>query len=536
MKITKGGKTLTWGLDGDVNMSNAQVTYGDDLLRRELIASIPDMKNRLAESELPDAKVMSTKALVSAVAKSDAAMMDGLDNDAFIEVMTAEDPSTLSLEKLNTALRTPIQRRMSRAEKQAEIMYPNLLPGVTARYTIVDGIVKEDIVVADESALKKVAIRLPIGYNYSINEDQSVYIADGDEVPFTFDPPKVYDVEGNEEIARVELTHLENYILLTYVLSPEFMEKAVYPVTIDPVARTDYKDETAVTDCFVRSSQKDIVVTQDTILRCGYDGGEEFIPLIRFNQLVKLNAADTMLSAYVKLTANYRQSNTYLACHKIKEMWYETGDNHVSWNSLGLDTDEPAIDSTILSYISEVQQYDQYFDITELCQEWYHLDGQNNQQNFGVAIRYARGVNVSNQHIHWKATNGHTSDNPRLVINYISHAGVEGWWQYESMSAGRAGTANVDIYNGNLVFIHPDVSSTGNLMPVSVSHTYNSCLATNNEYYCGSGWRHSLQQSLHIEKINSDTYYVWTDGDGTEHFFKKKSSTPYVDSEGMQLK
>ena len=78
--------------------------------------------------------------------------------------------------------------------------------------TIVDGIVKEDIVVADESALKKVAIRLPIGYNYSINEDQSVSIADGDEVPFTFDPPKVYDVEGNEEIAKVELMHLENYI------------------------------------------------------------------------------------------------------------------------------------------------------------------------------------------------------------------------------------------------------------------------------------------------------------------------------------
>jgi hypothetical protein len=26
-----------------------------------------------------------------------------------------------------------------------------------------------------------------------------------------------------------------------------------------------------------------------------------------------------------------------------------------------------------------------------------------------------------------------------MVINYVSHAGVQGWWQYEEQSAGRAG-------------------------------------------------------------------------------------------------
>ena len=69
-------------------------------------------------------------------------------------------------------------------------------------------------ITVDESALKKVVILLPIRYNYTINEGQSVSIADGDEVSFTFNPPRVYDAVGHEEIARVEMTCLGHYILL----------------------------------------------------------------------------------------------------------------------------------------------------------------------------------------------------------------------------------------------------------------------------------------------------------------------------------
>lgn len=531
VRITTKDRTLSWSFSGRVNPVESKNVDGKSLLRRELISRIPEMKARLIDVDIREKKVMSTRALAQAVAKT----VEIENPDAFIEVMAAEKPEMLSLEKLDSGLRTPVEQRLSRIEKQSEVMYSDILPGISVRYTITDGGVKEDIIVNNEAAQKNVAIRLPLEYNYVINEDQSVSVMDGDDVAFTFNPPVVYDADGNEDVAAVQLQHLENCILFSYDIAPDFLAKAAYPITIDPVVKTGYKDESAVTDCFIKSSNKSAVETQDTILRCGYDGGTEYIPLIRFNKLVKLSAADTMISAHLKLTAKYRQDDTYLACHEIKEMWYETGTNHVSWNKLRLDSTNPAIDPTIIAYISKVGVYDQYFDITDLCRRWYHLDENGNQQNFGVAIRYARGVAVEDQHIHWKATNGHTSDNPRLVVNYISHAGVEDWWQYETMSAGRAGTANVDLYNGNLVFSHPDVSSSGSLMPVSVTHHYNSCLSNINSYYCGNGWRTSMQQSLHIEKLNGNTYYVWTDGDGTEHFFEKQSSTKYTDCEGMKL-
>ena len=46
----------------------------------------------------------------------------------------------------------------------------------------------------------------------------------------------------------------------------------------------------------------------------------------------------------------------------------------------------------------------------------------------------------------------------------------------------------------------------------------------------------SLNQSLRKETILSQEYYIWQDGDGTEHYFEKTGDAPYKDSEGMQLK
>ena len=55
---------------------------------------------------------------------------------------------------------------------------------------------------------------------------------------------------------------------------------------------------------------------------------------------------------------------------------------------------------------------------------------------------------------------------PYVVVDYVSHAGVEGWWTYDTLSCGRAGSANIDLFNGNLVVHHADTSTIGSRMPV----------------------------------------------------------------------
>ena len=68
----------------------------------------------------------------------------------------------------------------------------------------------------------------------------------------------------------------------------------------------------------------------------------------------------------------------------------------------------------------------------------------------------------------------------------MGHAGVESWWTYEQTGAGRVGTAHVDLFNGNLVFAHGDTAMDGNRMPTSVTHYYNSCLASADAHGCSS--------------------------------------------------
>ena len=107
----------------------------------------------------------------------------------------------------------------------------------------------------------------------------------------------------------------------------------------------------------------------------------------------------------------------------------------------------------------------------------------------------------------------------QMVVNYVSHAGKAPWWNYDDQSIGRGGTASVDLFNGNLVYVHADTATGGNLMPVSVTHYYNSCLSAENKGACGMGWRTSAHQSVYRTEIGGKRYYVWMDGSGTEHWF-----------------
>ena len=75
----------------------------------------------------------------------------------------------------------------------------------------------------------------------------------------------------------------------------------------------------------------------------------------------------------------------------------------------------------------------------------------------------------------------------------------------------------------------------GGRLPVSIAHFYNSCNSDADEFGLGYGWRTSVHQTLHKEYINSKIAYVYTDGDGTEHWFEQ-SGGQYGDLSGLSMK
>lgn len=122
---------------------------------------------------------------------------------------------------------------------------------------------------------------------------------------------------------------------------------------------------------------------------------------------------------------------------------------------------------------------------------------------------------------------------PQLQITYQDTAGLEDYWDYSSVSAGRAGTGYIHNHSGNLVWVHNDMGFDGNRMPVSISHVYNPSLSTSNEYGLGYSWQTNYNQT--IKKVDGVDSYIWTDGDGTPHYFYSTGTGVYQDEDNLHL-
>ena len=100
-----------------------------------------------------------------------------------------------------SVLETEAEKRSDLTEKMdSDATYANVLPGLSVRYTLHGQLLKEDLILANAAALSYAALRLPDTYNYAVQENNSVSVRDKEtgEEYFVFDPPLVYDAQGNK--------------------------------------------------------------------------------------------------------------------------------------------------------------------------------------------------------------------------------------------------------------------------------------------------------------------------------------------------
>ena len=536
--LTQDGHTLSWQLENAAAAVPAQVQDGRQLLRAQLLDRARHVRQQAVQAVKKATAVPAGMTMASRIARQ--MQRPGLDARALDALAAAEDVQTLATDQLDRALRTNAERRGSVVEKAAEIAYEGILPGISVRYHLEGARLKEDVIASSRAALSSIALRLCDGFAYAVQPDNSVRVLDKEsgEALFTFDPPRVYDAAGQEEIAEAVLETCADGARLTYRLSDAFLDNATYPVTIDPVVQA-VSNDAAIQDTYLwaREGYRGADFGDVYLMRSGQGEHGESISLVKFTKLPSQSASDTIVNAQLALAPEaYWSEDEYMACYPVKTDWTEHSAN---WNNMTPENTDHISDE-VVSYITSTAYVYCYFDVTRLARTWYKKDADGNSQNFGVAIRYPQGVSGADRYVEWK-TAKRTGSPPKLYVNYVSHAGVEGWWQYEALSTGRAGSAQVDLFNGNLVYTHADVAMGGKRMPVSVAHYYNSCLSAANDLACGKGWRTSAHQSLHRETLRNYqgenvNYCVWTDGDGTEHYFALTGAQPYKDEEGMELK
>ena len=138
---------------------------------------------------------------------------------------------------------------------------------------------------------------------------------------------------------------------------------------------------------------------------------------------------------------------------------------------------------------------------------------------------------------------------PKIVITYESSYGVNTSYRTHTHELGRFGQGSVDLQCGNLMFESEDFAWSGNRMPVTIKHFFNSALAgysyTNNgaiklttagfsAMKLGYGFKLNMMQSMVAASFthNGSSYsgYVYIGENGEETYFKKSDTQVCCDS------
>ncbi|MBE5772302.1 MAG: RHS repeat protein [Clostridiales bacterium] len=415
------------------------------------------------------------------------------------------------------------------------VEYEEANPGVGVRYTLNGAGCKEEIIVKNREALRFASVLFKSNdLSFRAMEDNSIEAFKGEEAVFRFAPPVVSDSGEIEDMPiGFTLTETEAGTRMDYLLAENFLEEAVFPIIIDPSVEV-VNETTNLDDTFLCQNHPTTNYNTKSYVEVGWQDSNqtENVALFRFKELVPLTAGDTVVKAELSLavvqSTDYAKNPKYVGLYEILKDWTASS---VTWNTFNPKT-AGNISDVAQDCIIRTDRTRVTFDITNLYRSWYKVN-----RNFGVALR--RPVLKNNtvwNYTQFRTRNYGSSSAPLLTVTYVSHVGIEKRWDYESMSAGRAGVVNTGVFNGNSVVSHPDIAMDGLRKPIAIGHYYNSCECNDTSYFAGNGWRTSMHQTVHSEVLGDTTHYVWTDGDGTRHYFPIEGSSPYADEDGMNLK
>ena len=540
-KRTRFGKVFALG----ANRFQA-VTYTDPVHRfNEKTREWDEMDNRFsATPRMKEAKAAWKQGIMPAVAHGDVLLecktgsMDvacAMSGEApFINLTDAEgrhlawgikDSMTI-LPEADDINDTPAQNVRSMREKvldhlHGEVTYNGIFAGVDLRCKLDRGF-KDELIFAEKESVRPIIFLLESeGRQMELNEQNMLIVKDeqGDAV-FRLQAPFMLDANEQRGEVDVQLAEQDNGMYaMTYIPDEAFIENATFPVVLDPAIES-VRGETGIVDTYVKEGSSTLNNTADQVWVCNNTTYGKRYGYMRVVDLPKIDANHFITGAFLNIK-NYSAptAETAMMCSEVLGDWDAT--------TLTFAT-QPKVNPLYQDYCKfPKSKYTwQQLDVTTLARKWYL--GNNKGVIFTPRSESPNTIRI-------QSSDG--SAKPYFTVNYASLAGLESYLTYDSQSAGLAGSGSVSLVNGNLIFAHGDTAMDGNRMPVSITHYYNSCNSDVDEFGLGYGWRTSVHQTLHKEYINEEVVYVYTDGDGTEHWFEvdEDDSTQYVDMSGLSL-
>ena len=442
-----------------------------------------------------------------------------------------------------------------------EVVYENVFNKVDLQYFVSANELKENIILKAKNAQNTFTINYDIGVlSADIVDSRTINLMSASEHIYTISAPYMYDAIG-EKSENVTLTVEKNKNgKLTLVIAADSQwlkdESRVFPVTIDPTITTETTRDD-IDSVMVAQACGNTNYSNQAEMIVGREPSEYgYCRVLTKFVLPELNKGDVVVDAELNFL-NYglwpysdSTPDMQVDAHKITAAWNMST---VTWNNM------PSVESIVTDYdiFEEMTEATwRKFNITRIVKYWY----ENPDKNFGVMLKGANttGTYAENgvkAYMYTERYNQIEDAYPQILITYRNNKGLEDYWTYTSLSAGNAGSAYINDYTGNLVFASNAVSTSNELMPLSIDCIYNGYASDgpavvgksgSTQTWLGCGWRFSIQQTL----ISSGSYglkgdarenypYVYTDGDGTEHYIYKndedEDNIVYEDEDGLGL-
>ncbi len=481
------------------------------------------------------------------------ALQDMADED-FEKIYGKTKDESAYLDNIDGAIEEHNQLMMTSEKLGSQITYGSVFNDTDLRYTVTGTTLKEEIILKTSAGIQK-KYEFIIGSETLtpvLMDDNSVQLCDSDgNKIFEINSPYMYDAAGEiSEDIKVSLKKNSDGTY-TYTLKPDKKwledEERVYPIVIDPpISESDTTTVKDTTGYFASYASHN-----PNIIYVGRKNGSVEAQGMLYSELPTVLQAGTtkIINASLMLWSNGGDVATeglQINAYRITSDW---NTSNVKENStLFLGSDGRSDYSDVLDYanVTSSTTGDVYtWDITEAAEEWQA----GTKPNYGISLRamaLGSGVNYAEFIDSTKSYPPETNSQyaavcPQFIYTYRDLRGVEDYWTFTSMGAGRFGTIGVNNYNGNPVITQPLVSSSGNNMPVSVSliYSYNS----QDSGKCGFGnWRTNYHMNIiecnEVFKIGTTevaTYkYCFIDSDGTKHYLKQEGSE-HKDEDGLGL-
>ena len=432
---------------------------------------------------------------------------------------------------------------------ESKAKYDHFYNNVDIEYTVTSEGVKENVILNKKSAQNVFYIRYNIGkLTAKQTSDRLITLYDGENAVVQIDAPYMIDSNNiSSDALSLKIVEQKKGILrVCLTADSEWLnaDDREYPVTVDPYV-LKYNNDT----------QYDGTYTQNIMQSDNYPHGSLCVgkeasygvcrSYIKFD-LPTLTAGDMVVGGMlgvwqyagdsIGFTSDVGATSMRINAVTVSEAWTK--------DDIRLKTKIPShlstvIDSIEVSECNEVTPHT--FDIGKAVKNWYN----HPNTNFGLMLYSTKENEYTFASFY--ATESKSVYKPVLIVSYLNNKGLEDRWTYHTQSLGESGTSYINDCTGNLVFVAPVCNTVGNNAPASVTLVYNGYLANTfnsltTNAKSGYGWCFDFQQKITKISENSALHqagfeYIYTDADGTEHFFRAKGDNDNIceDEEGMNL-